>query len=56
MRIPIALGACAADAVLTLPAFQASAVTFPTEGCWNVTGRAGEASLTFVTLVLKSIG
>ena len=34
--------------------FQASAVTFPTEGCWEVTGRVGEASLTFVTLVLKS--
>ncbi|HEU0305156.1 MAG TPA: hypothetical protein VFR32_11310 [Gaiellaceae bacterium] len=36
--------------------FQASVVSFPTEGCWEVTGRAGEASLTFVTLVLKSIG
>jgi hypothetical protein len=36
--------------------FQASGVTFPTEGCWEVTGRAGEASLTFVTLVLKSVG
>lgn len=36
--------------------FQASVVLFPTEGCWEVTGRAGEASLTFVTLVLKSIG
>ncbi len=34
--------------------FQASAVTFPTEGCWEVTGRAGNASLTFVTLVLKA--
>ena len=34
--------------------FQASAVTFPTEGCWEVTGRVGEASLTFVTLVLKA--
>jgi hypothetical protein len=29
---------------------------FPTEGCREVTGRAGEASLTLVTLVLKSIG
>jgi outer membrane murein-binding lipoprotein Lpp len=36
--------------------FQASVVSFPTEGCWEVTGRAGEASLTIVTLVLKSIG
>jgi len=35
--------------------FQASVVLFPTEGCWEVTGRAGEASLTIVTLVLKSI-
>lgn len=34
--------------------FQASSVTFPTEGCWEVTGRAGGASLTFVTLVLKA--
>jgi hypothetical protein len=34
--------------------FQASAVTFPAEGCWEVTGRVGDASLTFVTLVLKS--
>jgi hypothetical protein len=34
--------------------FQASAVTFPTEGCWEVTGRVGNASLTFVTLVLKA--
>jgi hypothetical protein len=34
--------------------FQASVVSFPTEGCWEVTGRAGEASLTFVTLVLKA--
>ena len=34
--------------------FQASAVTFPTEGCWEVTGRVGTASLTLVTLVLKA--
>ncbi len=32
--------------------FQASGITFPSEGCWQVTGRVGEASLTFVTLVL----
>lgn len=31
--------------------FQASGVIFPTEGCWEVTGRAGEASLTFVVSV-----
>lgn len=27
-------------------------ITFPTEGCWEVTGRVGDASLTFVTLVV----
>ena len=32
--------------------FQSSGITFPTEGCWQVTGRVGDASLTFVTLVL----
>jgi len=34
--------------------FQASGVIFPTEGCWQVTGRVGTASLTFVTVVLKN--
>ncbi len=33
--------------------FQASGLIFPTEGCWEVTGKVGEASLTFVTRVLK---
>jgi len=33
--------------------FQASYVIFPTPGCWEVTGRVGEASLTFVTSVVK---
>jgi hypothetical protein len=33
--------------------FQASGIDFPTEGCWQVTGKAGRASLTFVTIVLK---
>jgi hypothetical protein len=32
--------------------FQATALIFPTSGCWEVTGRAGEASLTFVTRVI----
>lgn len=36
-----------------LTGFQATAIIFPTEGCWKVTGTAGEASLTFVTLVLR---
>ncbi|MCI0397224.1 MAG: hypothetical protein L0332_33705 [Chloroflexi bacterium] len=33
--------------------FQATGIIFPTEGCWQVTGRAGDAELTFVTLVMK---
>lgn len=31
--------------------FQASGVYFPSEGCWEVTGRAGDAELTFVVEV-----
>ncbi len=31
--------------------FQATALIFPTVGCWEVTGKVGEASLTFVTEV-----
>ena len=31
--------------------FQASGVYFPTEGCWEITGRAGDAELTFVVEV-----
>ena len=31
--------------------FQSTAVRFPTTGCWEVTGRVGSASLTFVTSV-----
>jgi hypothetical protein len=34
--------------------FQSSGIVFPSEGCWEVTGRVGEASLTFVTLVLAA--
>jgi hypothetical protein len=34
--------------------FQPSAIRFPTEGCWEVTGAVGNAKLTFVTLVLKA--
>jgi hypothetical protein len=33
--------------------FQSSLLRFPTEGCWEITGRVGEASLTFVTLVAE---
>jgi hypothetical protein len=34
--------------------FQASGVSFPTEGCWELTGSVGSSSLTFVTLVIKN--
>ena len=34
--------------------FQPSGITFPTPGCWEVTGRVGGAQLTFVTLVRLS--
>jgi hypothetical protein len=33
--------------------FQASGLLFPTEGCWEVTGRVGATTLTFVTFVTK---
>ena len=36
--------------------FQASALIFPTEGCWKITGRAGDASLMFVIRVVKIEG
>ena len=31
--------------------FQASGVYFPSEGCWEITGRVGDAELTFVVEV-----
>jgi hypothetical protein len=31
--------------------FQASAIFFPTEGCWEITGSVGDAELTFVQYV-----
>ncbi len=36
--------------------FQVSALVFPTTGCWEVTGRVGDASLTFVTEVVMASG
>jgi hypothetical protein len=36
--------------------FQSTALIFPTEGCWEVTGRVGDTSLTFVTRVVKTVG
>jgi hypothetical protein len=34
--------------------FQATGIIFPTDGCWEVTGSVGAASLTFVTLVIAA--
>lgn len=36
--------------------FQPSEVIFPTEGCWQVTGKVADASVTFVTRVVKLPG
>jgi hypothetical protein len=36
--------------------FQPSALIFPTEGCWEVTGKVERAKLTFVVLVVKKTG
>ena len=33
--------------------FWSSGISFPTEGCWQVTGRVGGTSLTFVVLMAK---
>ena len=33
--------------------FQATDLIFPSDGCWEVTGKVGQAELTFVTLVVK---
>jgi hypothetical protein len=32
--------------------FTPTGLSFPTQGCWEVTGRVGDATITFVTLVL----
>jgi len=34
--------------------FQTSGVSFPTEGCWEVTGTVGGETLSFVTFVLRT--
>ena len=34
--------------------FQSSGIIFPGAGCWRVTGAAGGATLSFVTLVVKA--
>jgi hypothetical protein len=44
-RVPIGYGS---------RGFQSSAIFFPSEGCWRVTGRVGRQKLVFVTIVLKA--
>jgi hypothetical protein len=34
--------------------FQPTTLVFSSEGCWQITGRVGDARLTFVTLVAKT--
>ena len=38
---------------LVSPGFHATSLIFPGAGCWEVTGRVGDASLTFVVEVEK---
>lgn len=53
------LDASAPPAIASIPSgynddgFQASSITFPTEGCWEITGKAGTSSLTFVLFVVR---
>jgi hypothetical protein len=50
------LDANASPATATIPCcyptgFQASGLTFPTEGCWQISAKAGTSELTFITRV-----
>lgn len=36
--------------------FQSTAITFPTSGCWEVTGSVGDTSLTFISLIVEPGG
>ncbi len=60
---PVITGSLAADPHRRLRAnvpggygsgFQATGLTFPSTGCWRVTGRFGAARLAFTVLVTKS--
>ena len=35
--------------------FQASALSFPSEGCWEITAKAGSSVFTFVTFVRRNL-
>jgi hypothetical protein len=52
------LDAQAAAAEIDIPCcyggrFQASGIMFPSEGCWEISARAGESELRFVTRVSR---
>jgi hypothetical protein len=55
------LDASSAPLTASIPAgygafgFQATGVTFPAVGCWEITGTVGSSSLTFVTLVRRGL-
>jgi hypothetical protein len=34
--------------------FQATGLIFPTEGCWEITGKVGDTTLTFVNRVIRA--
>ena len=34
--------------------FQATALIFPTEGCWEITGKVGDTAVTFVNRVIRA--
>ena len=40
------------EVVYSPSAFHPTGLVFPTGGCWEITARVGDASLTFVTLVI----
>jgi hypothetical protein len=54
------LDAAAPPLIPSIPAgygatgFQSTGIRFPSAGCWEVTGRVGDASLSFVTLVVPA--
>jgi hypothetical protein len=47
------LRASVAPGLTRAPHFWASTITFPSQGCWKVTGTAGAGTLTFVLQVIR---
>lgn len=50
---PPAWAASISEAFIDGERFFPTYMIFPTAGCWEITGRVGNASLTFVTLVVQ---